>query len=238
MGWGLLRVKPAWRLDDSVQTARECVLACQAACLQCHQLQLPGLQVLNRVQHAGLLELTLNPRSFAQTVENMFTLSFLVSQCRLCTMTGQSLLVSASYHALREADRMMNTGCMLNSWGTCCTLDSLAVQHLHSCLKAACGEPGPRLHLCTTADWLKCIPMQVRDSKVKFLKDEELGTVVHVHKPQKAQQQQQQQVGDQGYCVAGGLPGPACCHLGWALSSQHQVCLLLSAWLGVCQNAL
>ena len=42
--------------------------------------------------------------------------------------------------------------------------------------------------------------MQVRDSKVKFLKDEELGTVVHVHKPQKAQQQQQQQVGDQGYC--------------------------------------
>ena len=43
------------------------------------------------------------------------------------------------------------------------------------------------------------LSLQVRDSKVKFLKDEELGTVVHVHKPQKAQQQQQHQVGDQGY---------------------------------------
>ena len=53
-------------------------------------------------------------------------------------------------------------------------------------------------------DWLACVPMQVRDSKVKFLKDEELGTVVHVHKPQKAQQQQQHQVGDQGYLFAGG----------------------------------
>ena len=53
-------------------------------------------------------------------------------------------------------------------------------------------------------DWFACISMQVRDSKVKFLKDKELGTVVHVHKPQKAQQQQQQQVGVQACCFAGG----------------------------------
>ena len=98
------------------------MLICSAACLQYHQLQLPGLQVLNRVQHAGLLELTLNPRSFAQTVENMFTLSFLVSQCCLCSMTGHFLLVSASYHVFQEAAHMMKPGCMLNSWEACCIL--------------------------------------------------------------------------------------------------------------------
>ena len=83
-------MKPVLSLNNSAQTAMETVLACSAVRLQSHQLQLPGLQVLNRVQHAGLLELTLNPRSFAQTVENMFTLSVLVRWCCLCNMTRHS----------------------------------------------------------------------------------------------------------------------------------------------------
>ena len=98
-------------------------------------------QVLNRVQHAGLLELTLNPRSFAQTVENIFTLSFLVSQCCLCSVQGQLLLVRASSLVLRGADHVMKSGCMLQSWEACCILDSLTGQPSHSCMQAACGEP-------------------------------------------------------------------------------------------------
>ena len=81
--------------------------------------------------------------------------------------------------------------------------------------------------------------MQVRDSKVKFLKDEELGTVVHVHKPQKAQQQQQQQVAVQGCCFAGGacqgqLTAALLASLACSITfSKSALGLPASLWLGL-----